>query len=191
MKLVKEVIDQLLAKMKDDFFPMTAVEETVPEIMKDDSMETDEDYIGWKAISSDINNNDISNLESELNCTLPESYKEYLKYKYLMELYLFDSAVKLHTILPTTKLDALREMNLNYNDPKEIIKKGYFYFADFHDYGLLTFDTNSINEENEHKIVFMMHDDLQEKYLYANSFSELLNQDSSYSNEFIDRYNKR
>lgn len=190
MKPVRQIIDESLKKMKEEIFPMTAIEEEVPKEMIDNSLEAEEDYIGWKAIKSEITNSEISKLEKELKCKLPKSYKEFLQYKYFMELHLADFAIRIHNILPKSKLENLKELNLNYNLPKEIIEKGYFYFADFHDFGLLAFDTNKPKEENEFEVIFMMHDNFENKYIYAKSFKELLNFDENYSNSFIEKLNE-
>ena len=42
---------------------------------------TEKDHI-WKAIDSQISDEDIDKLEGELNVILPLSYKSYLKYKH-------------------------------------------------------------------------------------------------------------
>lgn len=36
----------------------------------------------------------------------------------------------------------------------------------------------------------MMHDNLEDKYVYAKSFKELMNHDKDQSNKFIERLNK-
>jgi len=189
MKTIHQVIDDSLKKMKEEFFPMTAPEEIVPKEMIDLSIDAEEEYIGWKAIPSKITNEEILRLENDLKCKLPKSYKEFLQYKYFMELHLPDIAIRIHNILPDSKLENLRYMNLEVNVPEEIIEKGYFYFGDFSDYGLLVFDTNKLKEENEFEVIFMMHDDFESKYIYANSFTELMNFDENQSNRFIEKLN--
>ena len=47
---------------------------------------TEKDHI-WKAIDSQISDEDIDKLEGELNVILPLSYKSYLKYKHFYEIF--------------------------------------------------------------------------------------------------------
>ena len=108
MKLIHQIIDDSFQKMKKDFFSMTSIKSEVPEEMIDASLETEGDYIGWKAISSEITNNEILKFEEELKCKLPKPYKEFLKYKYFIELHLSDISIRLHNILPKSKLDKLK-----------------------------------------------------------------------------------
>jgi len=189
MKSVSQIIDISLKKMKVEIIPMTAIEEEVPLEMIDNSIDSEEDYIGWKAIKSKITIHEISKLEKDLKCKLPKSYKAFLQYKYLLELNLSDCAIRIHNVLPTSKLESLKKLNLKYHLSEEIIGKGYFYFADFYDLGLLAFDTNIPKEENEFEVIFIMHDDFENKYIYANSFKELLNLGEGYSNNFIEKLN--
>ncbi|MFK8006055.1 MAG: SMI1/KNR4 family protein [Saprospiraceae bacterium] len=190
MKSIYQIVDDSLQKMREQFFPMTGIIEEVPKEMIDLSLETEEDYIGWKAIPSQITDKELLEFEEELNCKLPNSYKHFLQYKYFMELHLQDVAIRLHHFFPKSKLEKLEKMNLDSSFSKEILRKGYFYFADFYDFGLLTFDTNQPKEENEFEIVFFMYDDLKNKYLYSKSFTELMNSDENQSNNFIERLNQ-
>lgn len=191
MKTIFQVIDEALQRMKKEHFPMTAVAEEVPTSMVDLSIEAEEDYIGWNAIPSTIDDEEISEFEQELNCTLPTSYKQFLQYKFFMELHLEDTAIKLHNILPDTRMEHFKIMNINMAPRDEIIDKGYFYFADFHDYGSLLFDMNQPKEDNEFEVLLVMQDDLDDKHVYAKSFTELLNFDKNQSNRFIEKYNKK
>lgn len=67
-KSIAEIIDERLARMKEEIFPMTGIEGFVPEEMIDESIEKEDDYVGWKAIESDISDQDILNLEKKVKC---------------------------------------------------------------------------------------------------------------------------
>ena len=175
--------------MREEIFPMLAIFDQVPKEMIDKSIETEEDYIGWRAIPSTITKEDLAILELDLNCKLPESYKAFLRYKYFLELRLSDIAIRFPKHLPNSKLKVLKKLNLEFHLPQKLISKGYFCFADFHDYGILAFNTNIPKDNNEFEVVVIMHDNLDQKYFYANSFKELMNFEHNRSNEFIEMMN--
>lgn len=112
MKTIHQIIDDSFKKMKEEIFPMMSIEDEVPKEMIDSSVEAEEDYIRWKAIPSKITDKELSSFEEELKCKLPKSYKDFLQYKYFMELQLPDIAIKFNGILPNSNLENLKEMNL-------------------------------------------------------------------------------
>jgi SMI1-KNR4 cell-wall len=191
MQSISQVVDTALKKMREDIFPMMFFEEEIPIEMVDTSIESDGEYIGWKAIPSTITDSAINELEERIRFKLPDSYKGFLKYKHFAELHLEDTAIQLAKNLPKSCLEKLIEMNFETLETEYIIEQGYFYFADFQDYGLLAFNFNKPKENNEYEIVFIHHEDLENKHFYANNFDELLNFDGDESNRFIVKQNEK
>ena len=75
--------------------------------------------------------------------------------------------------------------------PKLILGRGYIYFADFEDYGLLCFDTNAKVPDHEYPIVYMDHEDVNDIEPYAENFRALMEAHGERGNDFIDMLNER
>ena len=161
----------------------------IPEAMLDPSIEPSNDWRGWKPIDSIITDDDLDRVETKIGYPLPQSYREFLKYKHFYELDTTDSAVNFPQHLPDKDLKFLISFAFDYMIPELIIHKGYIYFADFEDYGLLCFNTNEQRENNEYPIVYIDHDDLKEVHLYANNFMDLLEGDEGRGDRFVDYLN--
>ena len=140
-------------------------------------------------INSIIEDSDIEQLEKEIGCPLPKSYRAFLKYKHFFEIRIPDSAVKLPSILPDKNLTFLRELVFEMMEPEFIIGRGYIYFADFDDDGILCFNANEKSEDNEYPIVYIDHENTDDIHLYANKFKELMEANEERGNRFIDYLN--
>lgn len=188
MEWLHKIIDDSLQEMsKTEISMMTPAD--IPEEMQDGSIKRMDDWSGWKPIRSIIENSDIDKVEKEIGFPLPSSYREFLKTKHFFGLRIPDRAVNLPGILPDKELSFLREFVFEMMEPEFIIGRGYIYFADFEDYGLLCFNTNEQAENNEYPIVFIDHEDLDDIHLYANNFKELLEADKERGNRFIEYLN--
>lgn len=84
----------------------------------------------------------------------------------------------------------LRDLVFDSFEPELLIGRGYIYFADFHDYGLLCFDANEVRSDNEYPVVYIDHENLEEVHSYASNFYDLLTGDSERGNRFIDYLNE-
>ena len=188
MGRIQEIVDECLFKMAQNKVLMK-FPGNVPREMLDPSIETNNDWKGWKPIKSIIDDNDLNILERKIGYHLPPSYREFLKYKHFYDLRIPDQAVNFPHHLPDKDLNFLLEFVFNYMIPELIIGKGYIYFADFEDYGLLCFNTNVKNENNEYPIVYIDHDDLAEIHPYANNFLELLEADKDKGDKFVEYLN--
>ncbi|MFT5917598.1 MAG: hypothetical protein ACJAWV_003915 [Flammeovirgaceae bacterium] len=142
------------------------------------------------SVLNNISNKDITDLEKTIGYKLPESYKYFLQYKYSHKLKLDDISIQLFLPTPTERLNKIKESIFEYHEPEEIIGKGYIYFADFHDYGLLCFNANEKMKDNEYKIVYIDHEDSEEIHPYAQNFRELLENDKESGNRFVEYLNK-
>lgn len=188
MNWLHKIIDDSLEKMsKSEILMMTPAE--IPEEMQDNSIKKSDDWGGWRPIKSQIQDTEIGQLESEIGFPLPHSYREFLKFKHFFSLVIPDRAVVFSGVLPNERLSFLKENIFEMMIPEEIIGRGYIYFADFEDYGLLCFNANEKVENNEYPVVFMDHENLEEVHLYANNFRELMEADEERGNRFIEYLN--
>ena len=188
MNRIHEIVEQCLIKMSQAKILMK-FPGNIPEEMLDTSIETSNDWKGWKPIKSIINDNDLNALENRIRYQLPPSYRAFLKYKHFFELRIPDLAVNFPKHLPDKELNFLLEYVFNYMVPELIIGKGYIYFADFEDYGLLCFNTNEKSENNEYPVVYIDHEDLEDIHPYASNFLELLEGNEEKGEHFVNYLN--
>jgi hypothetical protein len=189
MDWIKEVIDNALKKMSRKKILMM-VPGDIPTEMLDNTIEPMDDWRGWRPIYSSITDEDIVRLEKKIGLKLPLSYREYLKYKHFYLLRLPDIAVNLFNHPPDKDLKVLNYHLFDTHEPELLIGRKYIYIADFHDYGLLCFDANEPVQDNEYKIVYIDHENLDDVHIYADNFRDLLEADAEKGNDFIDKLNE-
>lgn len=190
MKWLEKIIDDSLDEMSKEQILMSIPDPDMPEEMFDKNISTEEGWKGWKPITSTFDNRALDRLEDTIKIKLPLSYRHFLMYKHFYRLNISDYSVNLHSNLPDRNLEAFKELFFESFDPKYLIEKGFIYFADFEDYGLLCFDSNQNKENNEYPIVYIDHEDLSVNHLYAKNFKELLFADSERGNRFILKLNE-
>ena len=161
----------------------------VPETMIDISIEPEEDLTGWKPVEAIINDRDLDVLEGIIGFKLPLSYRAFLMYKHWFDLKIPDLAVTFPDHLPDKHVLFLQAYVHDYMLPEFVIGKGYIYFADFEDYGMLCFDTRREVENYEYPVIFMHHEDFEDVHVYAQNFLELLEGDAEKGNRFIEYLN--
>lgn len=188
MEKIESIVEHCLEEMSKNKSVMMFPGE-IPAEMLDDTIKPNNDWKGWKPTKSIIEDSDLEKLEAKIGYKLPQSYKIFLKYKHFYELRIPDHAVSFPSHLPDKNLSSLLEYVFEYMDPDQLIGKGYIYFADFCDYGLLCFDTNEKVEKEEYPIVYIDHENLEMNHRYANHFLELLEGDEETGNRFIDKLN--
>jgi hypothetical protein len=189
MEWLKKIVDRTLEEMKQEEIRMMMPGD-IPAEMLDSTIPPSDDWKGWKPINSIITDDDIDQFENDIGHKLPLSYRAYLQYKHFYWLRLPDIAVNLRANLPDKSLSDLRYLVFDTHEPELILGKNYIYFADFHDYGLLCFDANEPATDNEYKIVYMDHENLEDIHFYTNNFRSLLEGHSDYGNDFIDKLNE-
>ena len=191
MKWLEKIIDDTLKKMAIEGYEMKRPDPNMHKEMIDSEIAVDNDWKGWKPISSKFNDSDLDSLEDMIGVKLPNSYRHFLKYKHFYSLSIPDHAVNIHSNLPSEDyLSEFKELFFKYYDSDLLIRKGYIYFADFQDYGLLCFDSNKTIENNEFPIVYIDHEELTEVHFYAENFQELLQNDPEKGNRFIMKLNE-
>ena len=190
MTSIPDLIDFYLEEMKRGEFLFKMPDPKMPKEMIDSTIPTDHDWIGWKPIASTVTDLDLNAFEKEIKYPLPQSFRTYLKHKHFYELSLPDFAVNLPRHVPGRTITVMRDLVFRSFEPELLIGRGYIYFADFHDYGLLCFDANKVRNDNEYPIVYIDHENLEDVHVYASNFYDLLTGDSERGNRFIDYLNE-
>ena len=131
---------------------------------------TEKDHI-WKAIDSQISDEDIDKLEGELNVILPLSYKSYLKYKHFYEIF-WDIDVFLNP-KPKHSWDKIL-IEENQEMQEEILDEGYFAIGRYSDHGVIVLKLT--DDENKEGGVFLFDCETQEVKVLEPTFTEFLNQ---------------
>ena len=185
MNNVQDIVEKCLQKMAKDERNMRSPGH-IPQEMLDPSIKTSNEYKGWKPIKSIIDDTDLAILENKIGHPLPLSYRTFLKYKHFIELQIQNTWVYFPKHLPDKNVSFLSELVFNAMIPKKVIGKGYIYFADFVDYGILCFDTNTKREHHEYPIVYIDNYDLEEIHPYADNFLELLEADDNKGEQFFE-----
>jgi hypothetical protein len=188
MDKIDSIVEKCLDEMSKEKILMMMPGD-IPEEMLDRSIEPSDDWRGWKPVNSIVDDHDLDEVEKKIGHKLPLTYREFLKYKHWYSLRIPDRSVNFPHHKPDKKLSFLSDYVFEYMEPELIIGRGYIYFADFEDYGLLCFDTNQKAENNEYRIVYIDHEDLDDIHVYANNFTELLEADKEAGNRFIDKLN--
>lgn len=132
----------------------------------------DDEWKAWQSIESQVTDNDIQLIEDKIGFRLPNEYKAFLKHKHFYELQISEVSFCKHPI--RIWKDKLIEMNFDGYPTEYLIEKGYITFADYSDWGLLCFDTNTNSSEYNYPIILWDHeipDDVQMKY---RSFYDLM-----------------
>jgi SMI1-KNR4 cell-wall len=147
----------------------------MPLEMRDETIEADDDWMPWKAIESTVSDIDIKTLEEGIHLKVPDLYVEFLRYKHFYELPPVEQITFLRHGIKEWK-EELFDYYFNYWTHTEIIDKGYIPFADFSDVGVVCFNTNKQNkEDNDCEIVMFDHDDIGGKpNLLYSSFREMM-----------------
>ena len=131
---------------------------------------TEKDHI-WKAIDSQISDEDIDKLEGELNVILPLSYKSYLKYKHFYEIF-WDIDVFLYP-KPIHSWDKIL-IEENQEMQEEILDEGYFAIGRYSDHGVIVLKLT--DDENKEGGVFLFDCESQKVKVLEPTFTEFLNQ---------------
>jgi hypothetical protein len=146
--------------------------EVIEKEMADSTQNPKDEWKTWFPIDSKVTDQEIKEYEDRIEYTLPESYKTFLKHKHFYELNIAEASFFSH---PVNSWKAkLEEMVFEGYPRKYLIDKGYVPFADYSDWGLLCFDTNVKNSENEYPIVLWDHEVTDKVELISNNFLELL-----------------
>lgn len=98
----------------------------------------------WQAVESTVTDADIAAIEERYNINLPDSYKEYLKYKHFYTIF-FNPDIKLYPNPVEKWRDILCENNDEMRD--ELLEQGYFAIGEYSDYGVICFALKDDNSD--------------------------------------------
>lgn len=143
--------------------------------MRDDSRQPEDDWLPWKEVASTVTDDDIRALEQVAGRRLPALYGQFLKYKHFYQLAPVKEISFLSHGIHEWK-DGLIDYYTSYDDPTEIIGKGYIPFADYSDYGPVCFNTSKQTDlDNDCEVVMFDHEDIFNgpNVLYP-SFAEMM-----------------
>lgn len=131
------------------------------------SLISEDDKI-WKAIDGTITDNDIEKLESDLEITFPDSYKEYLRYKHFYTIFL-DNDIRLYPKPLGSWDQVLKENNVAMKEV--LLNHGYLGIGNFSDYGEVCFN---LNEFADNPPIVMIDYENGEAERLAENFTALL-----------------
>jgi hypothetical protein len=160
MKTDKEIIHdfvdislQILQKLN----LMKLPHPNMPAEMIDTTRKTNNDWIPWKAVPSNVTDNDIAEIESKIGVKLPEVYIEFLKYKHFYMLGNPKEISFYRHCVRDWKKDLLERYFQSW-EPTRIIREGYIPFADYSDWGIVCFDTKIAASTENYEIVMIDHE---------------------------------
>ncbi|NBP67946.1 MAG: SMI1/KNR4 family protein [Cytophagia bacterium] len=135
------------------------VHNSMPQEMVDETKERRDDWIPWKPIKSTVTDSDLIEIEELAGRQLPDSYKEFLKYKHFYEL---DAPNTTDVVFFRHPIRDWKDEFVKYyshNWVKErLIDNGYLPFAEHQDWGIVCFDTNRNKESREYPVVMIDHE---------------------------------
>ena len=171
--LIKKVLDKYVdfTKQQGDY-GFAFITEQIPQVMLDTSKPEDEyGYSFWLPIDSTISDKEISELELLFKHKLPPSFKYFLKQKHFIELHLEQNA-DFFPILPGQLTSKFKEIIDTYY--WTLIKRNYLPFANYGDWGVLSFNANKKSMDDDYEIVILDHDDeYQKTQRYADNFLKM------------------
>jgi len=155
MNIIEHVVDKYF-DFKEELGGNPIMDEVVPKVMVG-GKHIKLNLSNWKAIESTISNVEIESLEEYYNHKLPKSYILFLKHKHFLELHLGEYGIGFFKNMPKTILkDTLQIISEQYWN---LIERNYLPFAAMSDFGVLCFDANQPQLDNEYSVVSFNHED--------------------------------
>ncbi len=176
--IIQKFVDNSLVNLKRNGFRRLPLE-NMPTEMIDEGYQLGEEYIPWKAIDSKVTEEDIAEIESKLNHQLPDSFKEFLKYKHFYELDTPEpeEVQFLRHPIRDWKREFLKFISYDWSKDY-LIPHNYIPFAKHFDWGILCFDANKKVHNNEYSVIMIDHERFYSEpvptELFAKNFIEML-----------------
>ena len=167
---IKSIIDTYLKKWVE--IELNKLPIYIEPEMADPNQDKKEEWRIWFPIDSKVTDSEIAEFESRLGHKLPIDYKTFLKHKHFYELQISEVSFCKHPI--NTWRAKQTEMIFDGYPTEFLIEKGYVPFAVWSDWGLLCFDTNRNNEDNNYPIVLWDHETAEEVNDEYKDFYDLL-----------------
>jgi hypothetical protein len=176
---IQSVVEKSIAFSNTFLDGLQAPDAWVPKEMIADTknLSYDESYVFWKPIPANLSKERLQEYEAKVGFLLPDSYKDFLSYKYFIELnFGHEANFFRHT---STFIEDYYE-HFSKFELDETLRKGLIPFAYDTDRGCFCFDTNNFGNEKEYKIVSVMwgydaqeYPSLQGQYTFVEFVKEL------------------
>lgn len=140
--------------------------------MKDPDTESSDGWTKWLPVKSNITDDELKNLEARIGYILPPSYKSFLQYKHFYELLIDEAGFFRHPV--DDWRDSLASKMTHDPLQEYLLNKGYIPFADWSDWGLLCFDTNSSEGGVNYPVMLWDHESPDKFVFKAKDFETLL-----------------
>jgi hypothetical protein len=175
-RTLKQITDSCLQKWVD-----RGLNKRPGEIEPEMAGEKDkEGWTTWFPIDSKVTDSEVSALEKEVGHPLPSDYKSFLKYKHFYELHISEAEF----CHPVNTWRRILVKTIFEGYPRIfLIERGYLPFADWCDWGLLCFDTNTDDGRHDYPVVLWDHERVDSVTLMSNNFSELMSRLGREENE--------
>lgn len=150
----------------------------IPDYMLDNSKPiVSIDWYYWMPIKATIKASDFDEYEQLTGVKLPEAYIMFLGYKHFIELnFGHDVLFFKHTKnWIADNMQMMQQWDTGYT-----LKKGLLPFADMGDWGIVCFDTNHCDADDECNVLYLDHEDMSTpkefkpgKYTFINLISDM------------------
>jgi hypothetical protein len=129
----------------------------VPKDMVDPSIAPQDDWVGWRPVSSTVTDTDLNSIEQRAGIAFPPLYRAFLKYKHFLSLTEFGLR-----FIPHPSSDWRNDLtNAIFSDwePERLVRIGLLPFGEesFMDAGPVCFDTRSRLPDGDCPVVFWDH----------------------------------
>jgi hypothetical protein len=150
-KYIQSVIDKALDFQNNYLNGLQAPDVWVPEEMIDKTKQSPyKGIVFWQPIPAHISEERLYEYEKKLGYPLPDTYKDFLSYKYFIELNFGHEADFFHH---TPSFVEQYFENFSEVELEETLYRGLIPFANETDRGFFCFDTNNAAKGNEYNIV--------------------------------------
>ena len=182
-ELIEKVVNTYFNFM-DEIGGNSYINELIPEIMLDRNKTSVKGLSYWLPISSTVSEQELIELEMTLRHKLPESFRFFLCQRHFVELWLGQYQINFFSNLPQALVSKFK--NIIEEQFPGLQERGYIPFANFGDYGVLCFDTNSTNSSNDYPIVLLGHEDEYDvPDEYASNFLEMFYEFETHLDQWI------
>jgi hypothetical protein len=147
---IKRIIDKSIDFSNQYLRGLQLPDDLVPEYMIDYNKKSPyEGIVFWKSVPANITKEQFAEFENKIGFPLPETYKNFLSYKYYIELN-FGHAAEFFPHTNTWKEDY---NNVISDFGQDCLDRGLIPFARDTDQGYFCFDTKNVEFGNEYRIL--------------------------------------
>jgi hypothetical protein len=151
LDITEKFVDAALAKLRRHDM-MRLPHPKMPNEMRDPTIDSTNDWIGWKAVPSTVNDADLDELEGEIQMRFPPSYRRFLKTAHFLALSEVGIRFVEHPI--HTWSDILRSQYRDWGQGLFSLGLIPFGYESMMDAGPACFDTRTRSVNGECRVVF-------------------------------------